>query len=326
MSVLKIHLTYRCSAECDHCHLFATHSARDVLSLDLALSVIRDLKRLNDLQLVVLLGGEPGLVPELTHTLVREIRALGLGARVETNASWATSEEAARAFLEPLYAVDTEVMLSVDAFHEPFIPLGNLERAIRVSESLGVNFNLEVPYLDYPGERHPLDQRTNALLAELVRRLGHAPAHICTGPIFFKGRAAHTLAPAIAEQRRGGIPTECCDTVPWWLDGSQQTLQLLGLDPYGNLNKECGIVIGNATRHSVEAILRGFDAVKHPILSELIRSGPLGLARLALAEGYPMREHYADKCHLCQEAREALRKKYPDLLQPGQQYGEVDRR
>lgn len=326
MSVLKIHLTYHCSAECEHCHLFATRSARDVISLDLALRVIEDLRRLNDLKLVVLLGGEPGLVPELTHTLVREIRNLGLGARVETNASWATGEAAARAFLEPLYAVDTEVMLSVDAFHEPFISLDNLERAIRVCESLNGNFNLEVPYLDYPGESHPLDLRTNALLAELERRLGHKPSHICTGPIFFKGRAAHALAPAIAEERQRGIPAECCDTVPWWSDGSQRTLQLLGLDPYGNLNKECGIVIGNAARQTVEEILCGFDAMKHPILSELIRSGPLGLARLAVAEGYQMWEHYADKCHLCQEAREALRKKYPDLLQPGQQYGEVDRR
>ena len=46
VSVLKIHLTYHCSAQCEHCHLRGRLAPAPVIDLDLALSVIRELQRL----------------------------------------------------------------------------------------------------------------------------------------------------------------------------------------------------------------------------------------------------------------------------------------
>ncbi|MCL5996200.1 MAG: radical SAM protein [Chloroflexi bacterium] len=317
MSVLKIHLSYQCSAECDHCHLRAGRRPNKAIAYDLALNTIVELKRLNNLELVVLLGGEPGLFPDLTHRLVGAVSTMGIATRVETNASWATDDAAARAFLGPLYAAGTSVMLSLDAFHETFIDPGCVERAMRVSEEYGGHYNLEIPYVDAERHSHPRDRRTDVLLREVEQHLGHsAPAY--KGPVLFKGRAAHTLAPEVAGGR--GIPAEVCAEVPWWHNGSQRTLQLLGLDPHGYLSKECGIAIGNVATDSVQHILETFDAERHPILSTLITTGPLGLAREAQAQGYTLKRDYADKCHLCQEAREALRGKYPQYLVPEQQY------
>ena len=116
------------------------------------------------------------------------------------------------------------------------------------------------------------------------------------------------------------MPTEVCDTVPWWGNGSQSTTELLALDPDGYISKECGIVIGNVEQQSVAEFLKGFDASQHPILSTLIHEGPLGLAHAAEQLGYTIKSDYADKCHLCQEAREVLRAKYPQYLAPEQQY------
>ena len=67
-------------------------------------------------------------------------------------------------------------------------------------------------------------------------------------------------------------------------------------------------------------ILNSFNAMQDPILSTLINKGPLGLARAAGELGYNIKTDYGDKCHLCQEAREALRVKYPEYLAPAQQY------
>jgi hypothetical protein len=136
--------------------------------------------------------------------------------------------------------------------------------------------------------------------------------------VFFKGRAAHKLAGLVAEGR--GVPSAVCDVVPWWSNGSQRTLELLGLDPEGYLSKECGIAIGNVRQQSVEQIVRSFDAEKHPVLSTLIQSGPFGLAQEALEFGYTLRADYADKCHLCQDARERLVPKYPQYLVPAHHY------
>ena len=323
MSVLKIHLSYRCSAHCDHCHLRAGRKPSPAIDFDLAMATILELQKHNDLAYVVLLGGEPGLFPDLTHDLAEAIQQSGLGVRVETNASWATDETSTSSVLQSLCALGAQIMLSVDAFHEPFVELTCMERAIRTLDQLQGKYVIEVPYMDFPSAQHPFDLRTDELLSELERRLGRTPcAPLCKGPVYFKGRAAHTLAPLVADGR--GVPNDTCDTVPWWSNGSQSTLDLLGLDPDGYLSKECGISIGNVKEHSVEKLVRSFDAEKHPILSTLIHEGPLGLAREAEKSGYILKASYADKCHLCQEAREALRFRYPKYLAPEIHYVEME--
>lgn len=325
MSVLKIHVSYQCSAHCDHCHLRAGRAPSPAIDYDMAMDTISGLHEHNDLEYVVLLGGEPGLFPELAHKMVAAIHRRGLGARVETNASWATDDPTAKAFLEPLCAAEAQIMLSVDALHEPFVPLARVERAIRVLDTLEGKYVIEVPYIDFPAARHPSDIRTDELLSELERRLARKPCGpLYKGQVFFKGRAAYALAPLVSDGR--GVPEEVCDTVPWWSNGSQRTLELLGLDPEGYLTKECGIAIGNVSQQGVEQILRDFDADTHPILSVLIQEGPLGLAREASEMGYSIKPSYADKCHLCQEAREVLRTKYPEYLTPDIHYSEKEDR
>jgi hypothetical protein len=313
------------------------------ISYDLTLSTIRELQRLNNLELVVFLGGEPGLYADLLHRLAASIHSLGIGLRVETNASWAVDREAAMKFLAPLVASKTQIMFSIDAFHEPFVDPVRVVEAIGVVVELGGSWNIEIPYLDFTSRDNPHDRRTLQLQEQAlvnirqrtgltlspeivsfeagafsVRLFSQPNAYLVEGKVYFKGRGAHALAPLVAKGR--GVPVEICDTVPWWSNGSQSTTELLALDPDGYISKECGIVFGNVERQSMADILNGFDASRHPILSTLIQEGPLGLARQAAELGYVMKPDYADKCHLCQEAREVLRSKYPQYLAPEQQY------
>jgi hypothetical protein len=97
-------------------------------------------------------------------------------------------------------------------------------------------------------------------------------------------------------------------------------LELLELDPDGYLSKGCGIAIANIRQTPVGTVLAAYDAARHPIFSTLLESGPLGLAREAEAFGYVLKTDYADKCHLCQEARQVLLSKYPAYLVPEQHY------
>ena len=317
MSVLKVHLTYQCVSECEHCRFGCRTRPAPVINSDLVMQVVAALRRHNDLQFVVLMGGEPGLFPELTHGLAKEIRALDIGARVETNAFWATDDAAACQFLGPLYADSVSLMFSLDAFHVPFVPIERVERAIRVSEQLGGAYNLEIAYLNLAERKHPKDKETDALFAELTARLGFEPQSY-RGNIFFNGRSTERLVDLVAEGR--GVPDERCRTVPWWHNGDLDTPELLILDPDGYLSKGCGIAIGNIKQTSVTEILQSYDAYCHPILSMLLSVGPLGLAQEAGELGYVLKQDYADRCHLCQEARQVLRVKYPEYLQPDQHY------
>jgi len=321
MSVLKIHMTYQCSAECDHCRFKCLRQRGAVIEHDLAMKCIKALKEMNGLELVVLMGGEPGLFPKLTHQLAVSINKLGLAVRIETNGFWAKTKESAREFLEPLYAENASVMFSLDCWHEGFIAVERVENAIRVSDELGGAFNLEVAYLEGPGADNEKDRRTDELIKDMQKRLGKTLAsNMSQGPIFFNGRAADKLASLVCEGR--GVPEDICDKVPWWLDGELETLKLLILDADGYLSKGCGIAMGNIKNESTESILQSFDAKKHPVFSTLLAEGPAGLAKEAAALGYVMKKDYADKCQLCQEAREYLREKnrYSEYFAPAQHY------
>lgn len=317
MSTLKVHLTYWCTAQCDHCRFRCHRQRSPAVDYDLVMGCVDALRRLNQLDWVVLMGGEPGLVPELTHRLAASIRALDIRVNVETNASWATSEEAARRFLAPLYAAGARVMFSLDAWHEPWVPPERVARACRISEALGGEYFFEAEYLNSASRSHERDRRTDTLLDDLERQLGKQP-RIYQGTILYNGRAAERLAPLVATGR--GVPSQICDQVPWWSHGELRTLELLELDPDGYLSKGCGIAIANIRQMPVDAVLAAYDATRHPIFSTLLESGPLGLAREAEALGYVIKDDYADKCHLCQEARQVLVAKYPAYLVPEQHY------
>ena len=73
--------------------------------------------------------------------------------------------------------------------------------------------------------------------------------------------------------------------------------------------------------HRWTEILGNYHAEEHPIIGRLIDRGPLALAEEAQTRGlYSLRSDYADRCHLCQEARIALKSVYPEWLTPDQHY------
>ena len=60
-------------------------------------------------------------------------------------------------------------------------------------------------------------------------------------------------------------------------------------------------------------IMRQFDPHAHPIVGPLLAGGPAEIVR---AYGVEHEEGYADHCHLCYEARSALRERFPEVLAP----------
>ncbi|MCE5260105.1 MAG: radical SAM protein, partial [Chloroflexi bacterium] len=240
MNTLKIDMTYQCTAQCAHCRFGCTSLPQPVIEREMARRVMADLVRINRLELVVLLGGEPGLFPTRMLEILGDAARLGLRTRLETNAFWALDEASARAFLRPLRKLDTQIGLSLDAYHAPFVPPARISCAVRTLEAWGMDYSIETGFVDIQARSHPADGLSMRLLAELEASLGHTFAgRLYQGPLFFVGRSARTLAGEAAHGR--GLPTETCPAVPWWSCSAQDTLELINLDAEGYLSKGCGI-------------------------------------------------------------------------------------
>jgi hypothetical protein len=91
------------------------------------------------------------------------------------------------------------------------------------------------------------------------------------------------------------------------------------VDTYGHLHVCQGLVIGNLWQRPLREIVADYDPGHQPIIGPLLEGGPVALVE---RYGLPHEEAYVDACHLCYLARDALRPRFPELLAPGQVYGE----
>ena len=137
-------------------------------------------------------------------------------------------------------------------------------------------------------------------------------------PFLFRGRAAVVLAPLtpLAMRHPWDEFTEC----------PHEDLREPGrihVDPLGNLHICQGVIIGNLFEKPLKEICECYDPDAHPICGLLLEGGP---AALVSEYNLPHETSYADACHLCYQARLALRGRFPQYLAPDQMYGAFDAR
>jgi hypothetical protein len=94
------------------------------------------------------------------------------------------------------------------------------------------------------------------------------------------------------------------------------------VDPYGNIQTCCGIILGNAHQIPLaDRMKNGFTDGE--VAKAVHKDGPFELLRMAVELGYEPREGYPQKCNLCWEVRCYLRPYFPDELGPDEIYGKL---
>jgi hypothetical protein len=78
--------------------------------------------------------------------------------------------------------------------------------------------------------------------------------------------------------------------------------------------------MGNLWKQPLKETVASYDPANHPIIGPLMAGGPVALVK---RHDLPHEETYADACHLCYLARQALRDRFSESLTPGLVYGET---
>ena len=291
LSGLHILLTYQCTFECDHCFVWGSPRQRGVLSLEQIEAVLDQAKEAG-VESIYFEGGEPFLYYAILVKGVQKAVEMGFSVGIVSNAYWATSIRDAMEWLQPFAGRLSGLTVSSDLFHCEQ-PLGEgPQNALAAAKWAGIPTGMIS--IAQPAEQA---QQTHGQIED-------------QGAVMFRGRAAANLAPRV-EHHPWDTFTECAH---------EDLLEpgRVHLDPLGNLHICQGIVIGNVFQQRLKDICAKYDADQHPICGPLHQGGPV-----ALVEEFnlPHAPAYADACHLCYEARLAMRELFPEILAPDQMYG-----
>ncbi len=293
LSGLHILLTYQCTCECGHCFVWGSSRQRGVLSLEQIEQTLNQAKEAG-IESVYFEGGEPFIYYDVLVKGVQMAAEMGFSVGIVSNAYWATSVAKATERLQPLAGILSDLTVSSDLYHCDEVLSEESQNAIVAAKWLKIPtgmISIAKPDED-AGQTHGQVKDQDAVM--------------------YRGRAAVMLAPQ-AEQHPWNQFTQC----------PHEDLREPGrihLDPFGNLHICQGIVIGNVFERPLKEICESYDADAHPICGPLLGGGPVALVS---EYNLPHESTYADACHLCYEARLALRWHFPELLKPDPMYGKI---
>jgi hypothetical protein len=290
---LHLLLTYRCDMECDHCFVWSSPRSWATMSLKEIKSIIDQAGEVPTIKTIYFEGGEPFLYYPLLLKGVEYARSKGFDIGLVTNAYWATNEDDASLWLEPLQDKGiVDLSFSSDEYHGTEETKRNVERAVNAAREAG----FPVKVLEIRG---------------IEAHAGKSPAESDGCKLFFRGRAVEKLVKGASKyphDQLGGCPED------------PPNIRRLHVDRFGNLQFCQGISIGNIWIQPLVNIVETFTPEKHPIIGPLMKGG---LPELSRTCGMMPSENYADACHFCYLIRVDMisRRMYRGILRPLQTYG-----
>ena len=290
---LHILLTYQCTYECEHCFVWGSPRQSGTLTLEQVEDILKQAKDAG-VESIYFEGGEPFLYYAILSKGVRLAAEMGFSVGIVSNAYWANTVADAMENLQPFAGRIDDLTVSSDQYHcgkcLGECPQNALVAAKWLNISTGM-ISVAQPEGNAPQTHGQIENE---------------------GAVMYRGRASQLVTRAALHPWEGF--TEC----------PHEDLREPGrvhLDPLGNLHICQGVVIGNVFEKSLWQICDEYDADAHPICGPLLAGGP---AALVTEYNPPHASSYADACHLCYEARTALRVRFPDLLAPDQMYGVIE--
>jgi hypothetical protein len=260
-------------------------------------NVLDQAQELGTVEQIYFEGGEPFLFYPLMVEGIRQARERGFSTGVVTNCYWATEVADAALWLAPFRELEVaDLSVSSDAFHSGDGDDPQPGFAVEAARRLGIDES--VITIDPPSVCVSPEDKGEPIVGGSVR---------------FRGRATVELTSGLPRRPWTDFD-ECPDED--FLDPGR-----VHVDGFGNVHICQGLLLGNLEKAGLKELVDAYDPHSHPIFGPLVAGGPAELVR---RHDLPHEDGYVDACHLCYEARAALRERFPDALGPPQVYGLED--
>jgi hypothetical protein len=292
---LGIILSYHCQSACAHCLYNCGPHWQDWMDPDDLEKCLQAAARWTHPFQVHFTGGEPFLNFPLLHKGIKIASGKGIPCYVETNAGWCLDESQTWEQFQVLRAAGLgAVQISCSPFHAASIPLERTLRAISAAVEVFGLTRVWVYRSEWIEKIRMFDLSKVVPLERFLEGRADIARQLWDGyGLLGGGRAGARL----------GHLTQCHPPESFRLDNCRHEILHAAhahVDLYGNIIPAfcSGINLGGST-------VRGAYA---PLVNILVESGAYGLFHMA-CEQYayrPLKDGYADKCHLCMHVRRHL--------------------
>lgn len=310
---LEFSITYRCVSHCKHCQIGPDERARarGGLPPELAERAVRELCAAYPIRSMMTFGGEPLLYPETVCAAHAAARDCGIPARqVITSLGTPRKEEDSRRVARMLAESGVNgVWISIDAFHQEYIPIEVVRQNVRALLDAGIqNLNWNISWVVSPNHDNPWNARTRQVQAALsdlpVRYEDDDPIRVT--PMGYAVENLGAYLPA-----RQPCPGGRCGDIPYTTPLDQITC--VSVEPDASLSVCFGLNIGSMRERSAAEICQEYNPYRLPWLKTILEQGPQGLLAEAQRRGVaPDPRGYASACGMCVDLRKRMEREHAE--------------
>ena len=166
LNKIEFVVTYACTGRCKHCSEGDHVAVGESISPSAAQDAVRRIAAEYDIETVMAFGGEPLLYPDAVYAIMAAARDMGVKRRqVITNGYFSNSCEKIKEVAQRLCECGVnDLLLSVDAFHQEYIPLDTVKAFAGELKKCGVPIRLSPAWLVSPEHENPYNDKTREIL------------------------------------------------------------------------------------------------------------------------------------------------------------------
>jgi MoaA/NifB/PqqE/SkfB family radical SAM enzyme len=296
-------ITDACSGRCKHCSNGERSSNGESVDANAAVTAMKKLAGRFAMDSIMTFGGEPLLFADTVVAIHAAARECGVPKRqVITNGFFSKDEKRIDEVAKNLCESGVnDVLLSVDAFHQEFIPIEPVAKfadallrhkipRLRVHPAWVVNETYENPY--------------NIETKRLLRLFADKGVEVSKGnDISPSGNALKYLGAYFAPPEKIDLAAPC-GSLPYTT--RLDAIDCFGINPNGDVNL-CSVTIGNIYKSDILNITERYDPHGNPATRAVLTGGIEGLLRYAASQGITLdTSDCRTTCGVCRKAMAAM--------------------
>jgi hypothetical protein len=271
----------------------------------MAVEIVRKVGKKYNPKSIMTFGGEPLLYPEIVCAIHKEAKNVGIPVRdVITNGFWSRKEEQTQEIAEKLVESGVnEASISVDCFHQEFIPLEIVKKAAESLLKAGIaHISWNPCWVISKDHNNPYNRKTKTILKQLKGLPVKEGEGNNAEP---QGRAVLWLKDFLPPKTKA--PKGKCGDIPYTEE--LDSVKAICIVPDGRIAVCTDFYVGNAFETDIVDIIENYDPFKIPEAKAIIENGMEGLTKWARTKGVePDPGGYYNICDMCADIRRRVKR------------------